>query len=357
MPRPKATWYRPQDDPPCGFKCHVPLRYSRFTQLDSHTKSPSMARHTAAAVAVAAGAAALAVAYALHRRRQARAAALAALTIPLVELRKGTAVAKKVAALFLETLHPERRPGAEQFKELFYSISRNGCCDAAAFGDAVLLERERWEAVFPGASARSLIKAFSAVTKGAGGDHGFTWEEGLAAAKAYAAMHVLASMLMRPKGLRDLEQLFARLDLDRARHHARTLEAPTRAARLPLRQRTLTSTRGSLPSTDNELVDTQELTRGLQNDPELHLQLGGLSPAEGAMLFERLARDGSLSFVGFISSLSTFSVAQRFADAMATDAGKAALRALLTTLDKDGNGRISRVRCNGCTEVTAWCDG
>jgi hypothetical protein len=82
----------------------------------------------------------------------------------------------------------------------------------------------------------------------------------------------------------------------------------------------------------------------------LNGQLGSLTAAESALLFGRLdqrdvtGRQGTLSFAAFIGSLASFSVAQRFAEAMASDAGKAELRNLFDTLDKDGNKKISRVR-------------
>jgi len=251
-----------------------------------------------------AGSVGLAV-YVLYRRKQQAAKVAAALAGPCAVLRKGKAPAKKLALLLLETLHPSPPPASADLQALFASAPA-ASLDAKAFGAATAQDDDLWTDAFAGSSTADLVQAFATVTKGAGSGP-ITQQQAITAAKAYGAMHVLASMLMSTSGLKDIQSLFVKFDKDH-----------------------------------NGLIDPAELAYGLCNDAKLSVQLGGLEAPESALLFARLARGGSLSFAAFISSLSSFSVAQRFSEAMASDAGKAELRALFDTLDKDGNKKISR---------------
>jgi hypothetical protein len=186
-----------------------------------------------AVVGVVAGSVGLAVAYVVYFRREAAKVA-AALAGPCAALQKGGSAktpAKKLALLLLEGLHPSPPPAAADLKALFEAAPA-GRLDAKAFGAATAQDDDLWTSTFAGASSADLVQAFTTVTKGAGSG-AIDRSQAISAAKAYSAMHVLASMLMSTTGLKDIQSLCARRTTHRAaaplRHRA---TAPPRTSSL-----------------------------------------------------------------------------------------------------------------------------
>ena len=70
---------------------------------------------------------------------------------------------------------------------------------------------------------------------------------------------------------------------------------------------------------------------------------GGLTIAEVGKAFKRLDADGSgdLTWDEFEGAIATMDMSLRLAQTLETEEGKAELRALFDTLDKDGDGRVT----------------
>lgn len=209
--------------------------------------------------------------------------------------------------------------GRAALKELFDSMDKNhdGKVSSKEWGKMIGQKKDILAKYFGGATPAEVGRAFKRID--ANSDGNLSWEEFEAAAmKKLASVDTgaiqMVQALQSDEGKAELRTFFDSLDKDH-----------------------------------NGKVSSKEWGHALGKNKEIMSKyFGGSTPAEIGQAFKRIDvnSDGNLSWEEFVAAADA-KMAQvdsstvKLAEGLATDDGKAELKAFFDILDKDGNGKVS----------------
>ena len=209
-------------------------------------------------------------------------------------------IASNLAALLNE--------GAE-IRELWATLDKNGDGKVSSqeWGRKVYQNQDVMKKFFGGSSLSEIGRAFNRIDSNK--SDGLTWDEFSSEAKSYAATVKLTEAMKTEEGFADFKALFDTLDKN-----------------------------------GDGGVTSKEWGSGVyRNQDVMKKYFGGTSLAEIGKAFNRIDNDGndSLTWEEFCTETKSYSAANALKAAMETDEGAADLKALFSTLDKDGDSKVS----------------
>ncbi|CAE8623939.1 unnamed protein product [Polarella glacialis] len=202
--------------------------------------------------------------------------------------------------------------GQAELKALFDKLDTNadGKVSSQEWGNSVFENKDILAKFFGGSSSpEELALAFKRIDVDKSDN--LTWAEFTAAARSVMVSDQMAAAMLNPEGKTAIKGLFDKIDQN-----------------------------GDIQITALEfaaaLFSQSDIVKSYFGGMDLTLE--DLSTA-----FQRIHKDrnGVLTWNEFESSTASYRVAEQLAEAMTTDTGKAELRALFVTLDKNRDGKVS----------------